>query len=416
MIFRLVSSQLLRTLHCVIQIILQKQRKKALTSAKSPFHMSQVLKIFVSEKKYIVFESCLDELLTKYNKCTKSDHCDAPIISFEKVTTGCLLKVYTICEQNHKCLVWRSQPLIGKRSIGNILASAGILFSGSHYAKINEYFKLIGVPFISKSSHYMYQKYFLFPVIDVHYKKEQKKIIDNVKAKAICLTGDGQCDSPGFCAKYCTYTFIDYNTKKILDFSLIQVSEATSSVAMEKQAFTRCIDKLIADGLIIRIIATDRHVCIRKVMRERYPQINHQFDIWHYCKSMTKKLQNLAKKKSLSELAPWTTSIVNHMWSCSSFCKGDPEVLRERWRSLLRHVLNEHCWESNGEQKRCDHATIPENEDWLKRHTPAHNKLIEFVTNKRMDRELPHLTYFCHTGDLEVYHSMILKYRPTLHC
>uniref|UniRef100_A0A8C5M4F8 THAP domain-containing protein 1 n=1 Tax=Leptobrachium leishanense TaxID=445787 RepID=A0A8C5M4F8_9ANUR len=68
-------------------------------------------------------------------------------LSHLKVTTGCLLKVYTICEQNHKCLVWRSQPLIGKRSIGNILASAGILFSGSHYAKMNEYFKLIGVPF-----------------------------------------------------------------------------------------------------------------------------------------------------------------------------------------------------------------------------------------------------------------------------
>uniref|UniRef100_A0A8C5PWD9 THAP-type domain-containing protein n=1 Tax=Leptobrachium leishanense TaxID=445787 RepID=A0A8C5PWD9_9ANUR len=130
---------------------------------------------YVLEKKFIVFESNLDELLKKINKCTNIVHCDAPIMSFEKETTGCLVRVYSICEENHKCFVWKSQPMIGRRSIGIILASSAILFSGSHFAKMNEYFKLLGVPFISRSVHYVYQKKFYSQLLIIIMKTNESR-------------------------------------------------------------------------------------------------------------------------------------------------------------------------------------------------------------------------------------------------
>jgi len=49
-----------------------------------------------------------------------------------------------------------------------------------------------------------------------------KKNIEAIKLSSIWLAWDGQYNSPGFCAKYCTYSVIDNNTGKIIDFELVQ--------------------------------------------------------------------------------------------------------------------------------------------------------------------------------------------------
>lgn len=48
------------------------------------------------------------------------------------------------------------------------------------------------------------------------------------------LNGYGCCDSPGHNAKYGTYTLIDDDTCKVVAFSVVQVSEVTSSNTMEE--------------------------------------------------------------------------------------------------------------------------------------------------------------------------------------
>jgi hypothetical protein len=49
------------------------------------------------------------------------------------------------------------------------------------------------------------------------------------------------------------------------------------------------------------VLATDRHVQIRSLMKKQYPEIEHQFDVWHLANSVRKEL--LAKSK----LRPRTT-------------------------------------------------------------------------------------------------------------
>ena len=73
----------------------------------------------------------------------------------------------------------------------------------------------------------------------------------------INLNGDGRCDSPGHSAKYGTYTLMDVNSGKVVAFSVVQVSEVTSS--MEKEGFKRCIESIEDDEVQIDRIAISVH-------------------------------------------------------------------------------------------------------------------------------------------------------------
>ena len=52
-----------------------------------------------------------------------------------------------------------------------------------------------------------------------------------VNKGAINLNGDGRCDSPGRTANFGTYT-MDNDSGKVVVFSVVQVSEVTSSNAI----------------------------------------------------------------------------------------------------------------------------------------------------------------------------------------
>ena len=71
------------------------------------------------------------------------------------------------------------------------------------------------------------------------------------------VSGDGRCDSPGYSAKYGSYTVMEQQSGVILDFQLVQCSEVSSSHAMEKMGLHRSLQKMTSCGLHIDILATD---------------------------------------------------------------------------------------------------------------------------------------------------------------
>lgn len=94
-----------------------------------------------------------------------------------------------------------------------------------------------------------------------------------MKRKPIIIYGDGRCNSPGFNAKYCTYTVMEAMTSAILDFNIVQVSETGSSSTMELEGFKRCLSKLKQSNISIKALATDRHVQIRSYLKKEHPCI-----------------------------------------------------------------------------------------------------------------------------------------------
>ena len=83
-----------------------------------------------------------------------------------------------------------------------------------------------------------------------------------------------------------TYSVLEENSCKIIDMETLQVTQSTSSVAMEKDAFRICLNRLIEKGVNVAVVVTDRSPSIRKIMATEFGHIHHQFDIWHVCKSM----------------------------------------------------------------------------------------------------------------------------------
>nr|XP_055053337.1 uncharacterized protein LOC129438550 [Misgurnus anguillicaudatus] len=128
------------------------------------------------------------------------------------------------------------------------------------------------------------------------------------------------------------------DTKEIIHTELVQCTEATSSGAMEPLGFRRGLTELLDLGLEVEVMTTDRSSSIRKIMREQYPNIQHEFDIWHTAKGFRNKILTKGKKKDTAILLAWTRSIVNHMWYTCATSKGNIEALQNRWKSIIHHV------------------------------------------------------------------------------
>ena len=361
------------------------------------------------ERKFLVFESCLKLLLKVCSKC------GGTIFESTETTSGSMFSVKMLCVNNH-LTCWNSQPLIKNIAAGNLLSSAAILFSGNTFSRIAQFASFLNLKFFSHTTFYNIQNKYLFPVVNKAWKEERSSVLDEVKSNGpVNLIGDGRCDSPGHNAKYCTYTMMT-DEGKVAAINVVQVTEVTSSNAMEKEGFARCIQDLAREEVTIMRIATDRHTSISSSMKKDHGEINHQYDVWHLSKWIVKKLSKKAKVKGCEDLLPWIRSVSNHMWWCSATCDGNAEVLKEKWKSVLFHVTNKHKWNGYSHFHECCHPRLTSaqirKKKWLKPDTPAYIALEEVVLNKKILKDIEKLTEFCHTGELEVYHSEYLKYCP----
>ncbi|XP_068100789.1 uncharacterized protein [Hyperolius riggenbachi] len=377
-------------------------------------HEQDPLSRYSKMQKCIVFESCLDELLLKV-KCQKSNFCQKKVIQISKQFHGSAIVVNGVCEDGHRFKIFDSQPKIKRHFAGNILLAAAIVCSGLNFQKVSNFFDVLGIKHITDFSFNLYQRTYIFPAIHNAWEKEKRAILQEITRRPIVIGGDGQCDSPGHNAKYCVYTFMDLMTNKIIDFEVVQVTKYSSSAAMEKIGFHKCMTRAVENKLNIVHFATDHHSSVRKSMREDFPDINHQFDVWHFAKSITKKLRRASNSKNMEPLKDWVTKIQNHFWWCVSNCWNDEDKLRKNWLGVMHHVINVHEWEEDGILQRCAHSPLTDDDieetHWLHAGTSVYEKLYSIVNDKNIIADLKHLTWSCHTGPIEVFHSKVLKYR-----
>ena len=350
------------------------------------------------QKKFIVFEN---ELLKLFKFCQQ---CGSPTDTTTMIQHGSMVTVKTSCMSGHT-VTWKSQPQVKGTAAGNLLITAAIVFSGNTYKHAADFAKHLNLQFISSSYYYKIQRKIIFPVIQKAWKNNQAEVVKQLKQnKSVDLCGDGRCDSPGHSAKYGTYTLMDEKSNLIVEFSLV-----SSSNAMEYEGCKRSLNSVIKKKVPIRCLTTDRHTTITAKMRTVFPTIDHQYDVWHLSKWVTKKLSKKAKKKGCEELTAWIQCISNHLWWCAATCNGQAE----KWLSMLEHIVNKHTWKSSPKfqfVKKCGHAVMSRREKksitWLKKGSPSLVALEEVVTNQKLLKDLAKLTEFHHTGQLESYHSL----------
>ena len=273
-----------------------------------------------------------------------------------------MLSIEVTCPSGCKT-TWESQPVVKRKPIGNLLLAASILFTGNTFAAFSRLASCLNLQFFSESVFYDTQLKYLFPVVNEAWEAESTRQIEKLNSRDVVnLDGDGRFDSPGHCAKYGTYTLMDEDSGDVVAFNVVHVSEVSSSNAMEKEGFTRCIRDMEEKGVKISRVATDCHVSISSCVAKDFPHIKHQYDVWHLSKWVVKKLTYKAKQKGCEQLAPWIQSISNHLWWCAATCNGSVQLLREKWKSVLDHVANKHKWSGNTLFHQCCHRRISSSE------------------------------------------------------
>ena len=359
----------------------------------------QPIKSHTEETKYLVLWSCLLPLFHYRLKCP------AYAAIKRSVLKGSMLIVTLLCAENHET-VWYSQPNLSGWLLGIFFLSVAILFTGNTFQSIKELMDVINISFISHTTFNKIQKKYFSPAIHRVYTTNRQLIIDNAVEKGdIDFLGDGRCDSPGYSAKYVTYTVLDKNSGLILDFNVSHVRIAGNSARMELDGLKQVLERLEGHGLPISGLTTDRHKQVRRYMRKEKDKINHQFDVWHVAKNIKKKLAKLCKQKHFEELKPWIKAIFNHFWWSCATCNGNAKELKEKWLSILYHITDRHRWEDCDIFKKCQHKKLAEKER-------AFTTLERVVKEKSLLSDLKYLTNFNHAGTLEVYHSLYNKYCP----
>ena len=76
-----------------------------------------------------------------------------------------------------------------------------------------------------------------------------------MKDTQLILAGDGRCDSPGKCAKFCTYSFIEQENKLIVHTEVIDKREVKlKSPNMENERMVRLLDFLLQHVTVGEVI------------------------------------------------------------------------------------------------------------------------------------------------------------------
>ena len=123
-----------------------------------------------------------------------------------------------------------------------------------------------------------------------------------------------------------------------------------------------------------------------------------------------------SKKSSCKIIERWIKSIGNHFcWVCAT-CEGDPELLREKWISVLFRIQNKHERTGSNRFTKCVHPPLTKKQvkakKWISPNSVAFEALQKIILSKNILTDLTYLTRFCHTGVLEAYHSLYNKWTP----
>lgn len=366
------------------------------------------------ENVYLVFEENLEKLV-KYCMACGNLVSQVDKKSFQGTKVVYFMTCLSGCETR-----WDLQPKIGgTRGVGNLMVAAAGEMAGIPFPKLKRFAYLMNIPFIEKSTYYRLRGNYVFPEIQNAWSSHQLQLIQEIrKDNKLQLSIDGQCDSPGHNATYCTVSAMDVDTNKIVDYKIVDVKEVKNSQSMEKEGFIRTVDNLLDNHEVkINLISTDRHSMIRKLMATcpKYTNINHQFDPWHIAKGILKKLVQCSKKKGYEQLGQWAPAIINHLYWSICNCNGNGAELVERFLSVIHHVCNKHTFPGVHYTK-CGHAPYTGEESknikWIKPGSPAHDVLLKILRQPQLVKDMHKMNANISTAGLEIFHSLKIRYLP----
>ena len=176
--------------------------------------------------------------------------------------------------------------------------TSSILLCENTFQRTKEMINIANVSFFSDTTWDSLQDRYVFPAVNIIYNVHKESIILRAREEERLIL----LDSPGYFAKYRTYTLINSNFGKILDFNVIHVAQAAISETMELVSLKLLLTSMEFRNVTVSFLTADQHQQVRTYIKKDKPNINHQFDIWHVVKSIKRKLAAEAKKSKCQDL------------------------------------------------------------------------------------------------------------------
>ena len=105
--------------------------------------------------------------------------------------------------------------------------------------------------------------YFVFVFTNYFY---QIQTLQEFEREEVVVSGDGRCDSPGKCAKFCTYTLMELTKNLILHSETVDKREVQNkSRSMEREAIDRALEVLKEKVNVVEV-TTDSSTSVTKMM------------------------------------------------------------------------------------------------------------------------------------------------------
>ncbi|KAJ8876757.1 hypothetical protein PR048_021204 [Dryococelus australis] len=158
--------------------------------------------------------------------------------------------------------------------------------------------------------------------------------------------------------------------------------------------------------------------CVRNVIRQIIKENeNIAFHIGEFEKccvlSIVKLVTNLMRgifpnrKQRNSKL---DIQLINHLRWSSQTCMGNNDIFTEKFTSILKHITDTHSWTCGTYIKNhCSHRELGEHErkKYFKKSTEEFKAVSKIVRDN-----IKQTKKYCHTGRLESFQSIALKYKP----
>ena len=170
----------------------------------------------LDEKQFVVSESPLYQILSICQYCCSEA---TPYIQYTK---GTLISTTSVCINSHISM-WKRQPSHNSMHWSNLMTATAIMCSGVNAAKPLKMLEHMNLQMFSSRTYTRLQSLYVAPSATVIWDSEQATLLQDMKNRPVVLGGDAFCNSPGYSAKYGSYTLMNLVTKKILDFQLVQV-------------------------------------------------------------------------------------------------------------------------------------------------------------------------------------------------
>lgn len=162
-------------------------------------------------------------MLSLFKYCKK---CHQEVGDITKETNGSMLKITQHCSNCEHVRHWSSQDTISSIPIGNLLLSSAILLCGLLPRKALRLLQFLNCQSFTPRTYFHHQKHVIRAIKET-FRVEQANILQSLRdaEKPLALGGDGRCDSPGYSAKYGSYTLMDLSENNVLDIQLVQVTK-----------------------------------------------------------------------------------------------------------------------------------------------------------------------------------------------